>query len=56
MKLKVYINGQTHWIEQLQSWQNLSLEEPILTVNIDHDFYVAVFPLSEMETVEHLKK
>lgn len=56
MKLKVNINGQTHWIEPIQRWQNLSLEEPILTINIDHDFYVAVFPLLEMKTVEHLKK
>jgi len=48
MKLKVSINGQTHWIEPLQRWQNMSLDEPILKVDIDRDFYVAVFPLSEV--------
>jgi len=47
MKLKVYINGQTHWIRPLQNWQHLNLEEPIRVVEIDHDFYVASFPLLE---------
>ena len=46
MKLKVYINGQTHWIQPQQKWQDLGLEEPIRTVEIDQDFYVAVFPVS----------
>jgi aminopeptidase N len=48
MKLKVHINGQIHWIEPLQNWQTMSLDEPILNVDIDQDFYVAVFSLSEM--------
>jgi aminopeptidase N len=47
MKLKVYINGEMHWISPVQRWQNLSMEEPIQTVDIDRDFYIASFPLSE---------
>jgi aminopeptidase N len=46
MKLKVYINGQTHWIQPQQKWQDLGLEEPIRTVSVDPDFYVAAFPTS----------
>jgi aminopeptidase N len=52
MKLKVYLNGQMHWLEPNQTWQNLNPEEPILTINIDHDFYVARFPISEIETID----
>jgi len=48
MKLKVYINGQPRWIEPLQRWRKLSLDEPIQKVDIDPDFYVAVFLLSEV--------
>ena len=48
MKLKVYLNGKMHWIRPLQNWQNLSLQEPIRTVEIDQDFYVAGFPISEI--------
>jgi aminopeptidase N len=48
MKLKVYINGQQHWIEPTDNWQTMSSDEHFLNVDIDQDFYVAVFPLSEM--------
>ncbi len=53
MKLRVYINGQMHWINPIQKWQNLRLGEPIQTVEIDPDFYVAGFPLSEIEKVQN---
>jgi len=49
MKLMLYIDGKVHWIQPLQNWQDLSFEESIRTVEIDHDFYVAGFPLTEME-------
>ena len=52
MKLKVYLNGKMYWIQPVQYWKNLSLEEPIRTLEIDHDFYVAGFPISEMEVVQ----
>lgn len=52
MKLKVYINGEMHWIRPLQKWKNMKLEAPIRTLEIDRDFYVASFPLSEIETVD----
>jgi hypothetical protein len=55
MKLKVYINGQMQWLEPIQGWQNLKCEESIRTVNIDPDFYVAGFPLSEVETIDITK-
>ena len=40
-------SGEMQWISPLQRWQNLSLGEPIQTIEIDRDFYVASFPLSE---------
>jgi aminopeptidase N len=49
MKLKVKINGQVHWLEPTQKWQNLSPKEPIQSVEVDRDFYVANFPISEAE-------
>ena len=49
MKIKVYINGQVHWLEPTQKWQNLSPEEPIRSVEVDPDFYVAGFLVSEAE-------
>jgi len=52
MKLKVYINGQEHWIQPLQKWQDLELEEPIKEIQIDHDFYVGTLHAIEAETVK----
>jgi len=52
MKLKVYLNGKMHWVQPFQTWKNLSFEEPIRILEIDHDFYVAGFPISEMEVVK----
>jgi aminopeptidase N len=47
MKLKVYINGQAHWLVPTQKWQNLSPEEPINSIEVDPDFYVAGFLISD---------
>jgi aminopeptidase N len=49
MKLKVKINGQVHWLEPTQKWQNLSQPEPIRSVEVDPDFYVAGFLVSNKE-------
>lgn len=49
MKLKVFINGQVRWLEPKQMWQNLKLEEPVSTMKIDENFYVAPFRLTEIK-------
>jgi aminopeptidase N len=49
MKIKVYINGEMHWLEPAQKWQNLKKKEPIRSVEVDHDFYVASFLCSEIQ-------
>jgi aminopeptidase N len=49
MKLKVNINGQVHWLEPTQKWQNLSQPELIRSVEVDPDFYVAGFLVSNKE-------
>ena len=49
MKLKVYINGEMKWLEPTQRWQNLEFEIPFESFKIDDDFYVAGFPLTEIE-------
>jgi len=49
MKLKVKINGKVQWLEPTQKWQNLSHEEFIKSVEVDRDFYVASFLVSEVE-------
>jgi len=48
MKVKVYINDQMHWLEPTLKWQKLNLDEPIRLVNVDQDFYVATFKLTEI--------
>ena len=50
MKLKLTINGQPQWIEPKQKWQTLSPGEPIRIVEVDPNFYVAVFPITEIES------
>lgn len=49
MKIKVYINDELHWLQPNKRWQRLSIEKSIKTVNVDKDFYVASFPLIEIE-------
>jgi aminopeptidase N len=48
IKIKVYINDQMHWLVPTQKWQKLNLEKPIRLVNVDQDFYVATFKLTEI--------
>lgn len=48
MKLKVRINGEAHWLEPKQRWQEMPIDGPVPIIEVDPDFYVAVFPLSEM--------
>ena len=38
-----------HWLEPTQRWKNLSQEEPIRSVKVDPDFYVAGFLCSEVQ-------
>ncbi len=48
MKVKVIVNGQEHWLQPIQKWMDMSLEEPIHTVNVAPDFYVASFLIAEI--------
>jgi aminopeptidase N len=48
MKLRVTINGQLYWLQPDKKWQNLELENPIAEIEIDRDFYVASFRLTEI--------
>lgn len=48
MKVKVYINDQINWLKPTLRWQNMSMEKPIIKVNVDQDFYVATFQLTEI--------
>ncbi len=48
IKIKVYINDQMHWLSPTQKWQKLKLEKPIRLVEVDQDFYVATFKLTEI--------
>jgi len=49
MKLKVVVNEKEHWLNPSQKWQYLSLEDPIRTVKVDPDFYVASFLILDIE-------
>ncbi len=48
MKVKVYINDEMYWLEPTLRWQKMNLEAPIRLVNVDKDFYVASFKLTEI--------
>jgi len=50
MKVKVRINGEPRWLDPLQKWQDLGIEEPIKTVKVDKDFYVAELNLTTIES------
>lgn len=52
MKLKVNINGEDRWIEPGQEWHDLNTEEAIRELEVDSDFYVAVFPLTTVNSDE----
>jgi len=49
MSLKVYLNGQTHWLKPNNKWQNLELENPVTNIKIDQDFYVAGFQVTKLK-------
>ena len=49
MKLKVYINGQMKWLEPTQRWQNVALDKPFESFEIDPEFYVAEFMITKIE-------
>jgi aminopeptidase N len=49
MKLKVFINGQMHWLEPTQRWERLELDDPISSVEVDKDFYVANFKIADLK-------
>ncbi len=49
MKIKLMLNEEIHWIKPVQRWQKLELEKPIFSVVVDPDFYVAVFPITEIK-------
>lgn len=48
MRTKVHINGKAQWLEPSQRWQNLEQEKAITSVEVDKDFYVAAFCLTEI--------
>jgi aminopeptidase N len=52
MPLKVWINGQATILNPGQRWDRLDLEEPIETIKVDKDFYVASFELTDWDRVD----
>ena len=48
MRTKVHINGKAQWLEPSQRWQNFEQEKAITSVEVDKDFYVAAFCLTEI--------
>lgn len=48
MRLKIYIDGQLHWLEPSQRWQTLKGKENINNVEVDKDFYVAKFLVTKI--------
>lgn len=49
MKLKVYINGEMMWLQPGQRWTTLKLDQPVSSVEVDKDFYVATFKATEIK-------
>jgi len=49
MKTKVRVNDQTLWLEPTLLWQELELDQKITRVEVDKDFYVASFKLTEVK-------
>ena len=49
MKVKVYINDEKHWMQPKTNWQRFVIEEPIHTISVDKNFYVAVFMPTEIK-------
>lgn len=49
MKVKVYINGKINWLEPTQNWQQAEINESVSTAQVDPDFYVASFRITEIK-------
>jgi aminopeptidase N len=49
MMLKVYINGELNWLQPTRRWATLAPEQAIRKVEVDKDFYVASFCISDAE-------
>jgi aminopeptidase N len=47
MPIKVQINGQDQWLKANTEWQRLSTDQKEAQLNIDSNFYVASFDISE---------
>ena len=49
MKLKVYINDEMKWLQPGRRWADLKIDQPVSTVVVDEDFYVATFKATEIK-------
>lgn len=49
MKLKVHVNGKPMWLEPTSRFQRLDFDEPVTAVEVDEDFYVGSFCISEIK-------
>jgi len=49
MRLKVYVDGRLRWLEPHQRWQILDVDEDIENVEVDKDFYVASFLITNIQ-------
>jgi len=52
MPVKVWVNGKPAVLSPGQRWGRLDLEEPIKTVKVDQDFYVAAIELTNFDRVK----
>ena len=48
LPLKVYINGELHWLNPSGSWQYFDSEEKVKKVEVDKDFYVVGFKVVDL--------
>ena len=51
MPVKVWVDGAEHVLTPGQRWGRLDLEDPIKTVKVDQDFYVAAIELTNFDRV-----
>ncbi|MCY1720723.1 M1 family metallopeptidase [Prolixibacteraceae bacterium Z1-6] len=49
MPVKVYINGSLTWLNPSQRWITFEAEQPVTSVVVDKDFYVAGFCITKPE-------
>ncbi|WP_372651942.1 M1 family metallopeptidase [Draconibacterium sp.] len=48
LPLKVYINGEPHWLNPSRRWQYFNSNEKVKKVEVDKDFYVAGFKVVDL--------